>query len=477
MKSPSAIAASVLFITSACPAQVENPFVKRANEKPAAETSGESFVGLIEHILVPPDVLDSWLKDHPIKEDAAELRKAATGWIAEGLAVLDQTALTTGIVGLESSNASVGEQIYATENLPPGEGEWPFPTAFENRNIGYSFSAGAEAREGAMAMQANVTFSRMLPHRSWNELVESTRQPTDVFIPNFRIIRVSQAPSIKEPDPQESVDPFAYPAEKPPGYIPDRVHLIARASEFLPEPSGKGSAPDGELDQNPKNRGPERLIFYRGSVGDPAASPQPAITGNYLLSGKIVRVNQEAFSAWLQQTPLNEVPSAAESMVKKWRATGEAEDLVNLTATHLAGSKTTLESIEAYVFPTEWQPGKRQAGIDGKPSIMDFSSGTSFETRNTGSSIESEIHADPNGPVLKFGFERVTLTGESIHHRIQRNDQWVADIKFPIFVSNRWNSSLRVERGKWWLVGSGAALDSKGQFDPIYVDLAFIKVQ
>lgn len=466
MKEPSAIALSFLLVATVCRGQEENPFVKRAREKPVTEVSGESFVGLVEHILVPPEVLDAWLKEYPMKDDAAELRKAADGWIAEGIAVLDETALTTGLVGVPSSNHAVFEQIYATEVLPPEVGEWPFPTGFEKRELGYSFDSLATEVEGTMVLQADVFFTRMLSSAGWSELVESTRQPDDILTPNFRAIRVHQSPSLAV---GAVVDPFASPPKLPfdnsgPGFLPDQIHLITRAND---EVAGNES----------KITGPQRLIFYRGSAAKLSEKHHPAISGNYLLSAKIIRVEHATFSTWLNRSLLADVSSGAESVVGEWKAAGKAEDLVNLMGTQLAGSKTILENVKQVIYPTEWQQGKIGAGSNGNVGERDFSSGTSFETTNTGAELQAEINADSNGPILSYLFSRVIPNGESIHHRIQRGGEWVADIKFPVFFENRWNSSLRVERGKWLLVGSGAAIDANGKFDPSHVDLAFIKVE
>lgn len=471
------------------PAQEANPFVNQPPQKAAPLVSGEPFINLTENILVSSDLLDAWLEEHPLKEDATELRAAVQKWIAEGKASLDHTAVTAGTSGLDCTNESILEQIYPTEFEPPKPGEWPMGTSFETRNVGYSLEGSAAVREGAMVLLANAEFVRMLPHQAPHPLAEATREPDDVFIPRFQTIQIKQSPVKKGKPEAEENDPFN-PA-KPPAqsrkisqFNPGRIHLVARADDELPKPVIDPHATPAEVEKfveehRAKHAGVRqvRLMFFRGVIAKGPNPPQPQITGNYPVSARFVLVDHRLFSDWLQTQDLAAVAGSAAGAVEGWKKDGKAEVISTLTSNGRAGSKTSFGDWVEVSYPTEWEPVEGRPAGDGKQLQQEFSIGTSFETRYTGLQVDTTVVADPKGPLLEVFMERVIRGGDSVNHRIFRDGKWQADIKFPVFTSTRWNTHLRLVRGQWMLAGSGAAVDAKGKFDPGRTVLAFVKVE
>jgi hypothetical protein len=47
----------------------------------------------------------------------------------------------------------------------------------------------------------------------------------------------------------------------------------------------------------------------------------------------------------------------------------------------------------------------------------------------------------------------------------------------PRFSTNRWRTTLRLKRGEWMLVGSGAAFKEMGEIDHAHLVLTFVKVE
>ena len=478
----------LLLCCLATSAQEPNPFVNQPPAEAPVAAGGESFVNLTENILVPSDLLDVWLEEHPLKDDAAGLRAAVQGWIAGGKASLDHTAVTSGIAGLDCENWSILEQIYATEYEPPQPGEWPMATSFEARNLGYSTEGSAASQEGGMVLLAEIEFDRMLPHQAPHPLAEATREPDDVFIPRFQTFKMTEMPAVHPKPPVES-DPFADPkpaaaTRQIPRFAPGRIHLVARVDDKVSDPKIRPHATPAELEKfaeehRAKNAGVRqvRLIFFRGAIGAVPATPQPPVTGNYQVSVRFVKVDHRAFSDWLQGEDLATVTMSAAAKVEEWKKAGRAEVIGDLAATGRAGAETEFGDYVEVSYATEWEPGRRGEKIDGKLPQPEFSSGTSFETRYTGLVAGTSMIPDPQGPMVAFLLQRVIRGGDSVHHRIFRDGKWQADIKFPVFASNRWNSHLRVNRGQWMLAGSGAAIDAAGKFDPAHTVLAFLKVE
>ncbi len=462
-------------------AQEPNPFVKRDTKIIPPGASGDSFVNLIEHILVPADQLDAWLEKHPLGDDASALRTAAQIWLTEGSGRLDQTALSTGTAGREFHNNSIWEQSYATEYMPTPPGEWPFPTSFDTINLGYSASGGAGIEDGAMLLRAKMEFcGMMLPHHSWNKLAERTRLPDDVFIPRFRIITAERLfQDANGNQPQE--DPFAEPSPEPAGardlrFDPNKTYLASRADNDLPEPT-VGKNPDLQTKSMPLPPNHlVRLIFFRGTIlSKSAPAPQEPADIQHL-SIKLIQVKHRILSDWIQTNDLAQIPDLAWDAAKGWLEDGSAETITDLTGTHHPGSTCVIEDRQEVVYPTEWEPGKRSPATDGKPSQPEFSDATAFDTRNVGTMLGAQIVSDLKGSILKFGLKRVVEGGKSVHHRIFRDGEWKADATFPIFSTNAWESELRAKRGVWMLVGSGSDVDGKGKLDPEQAVLAFIRL-
>jgi hypothetical protein len=481
-------------LTAAVTAQEANPFLNQpAKEAPAGET-GDTFIELAEHIVVPADLLDGWLAEHPMKGDASGLRRVAQTWVEEGKAKLDHTALVTGTVGRDCSSESILEQIYATEYEPAEPEEWTQPTSFETRNIGYSLEGGAGQEKGKVTVYGDVSAVRMLPNRAWSALAEKTRKPTDVFIPRFRSIRVSQAPLptpkhttdpfgemrdndiVWQPDEDEAAsDPFSSPAPLPPRetmprFSPGKTYLAIRADDDLPLPVDPADpSPDSmKAPDLPANR-PVRLIFFRAEVAG-KASPTTQLQDNYTLTARLVTVEQKTLSEMLQKHELASIAGDAWTSIK-------GTTFRQVSGTCHTGAKGIVEDVVEVTYPTEWEPAKRIPAADGQPARREPSTPTSYETRNTGITMESAIIDDPKGSLLKLSLEQVIHGGNSVHHRILSNDEWKPDVIFPIMVSFRWRTQLRVNPGAWMFVGSGGALDAAGRFDPSRAVLAFVKVE
>ena len=459
-------------------AEEANPFVKNQPKEKPLPATGESFMVVEEQILVPADLLDGWLEKNPLTDDAAGLRAEVQTWVQEGAAQLDHTAVSTGTVGRDFGNQSHREQIYATDYMPPQPGEWPFPTAFETRNVGFDLKGNANVESGSVVFHSKMGFCGMLPHRAWSELAEKTRLPDDVFIPLFKHIEIEATPG-NDVSSDPSADPFA-PPPKPSTFIrfkPGVTYLAGRAANDLPESmvSGLPATNAGSLVKDPHRM--ERLFFFRGTVTQATDVDSTKSRGNLHVSAKLIRVNHKTFSDWLRTSEPTQVPLLAWTAVVGWLKGGEAKTISDLTSPNQSGSANKIENVLEAIYPTEYEPGKRPSSTDGKPSPPEPSQPTAFETRHVGVTLRSELMPDPNGPLLRIEFERVVDGGKSVHNRILREGEWKEDITFPVFVTNRWLSELRLVRGKWMLLGSGSDIDEKRKLDPAHAVLAFVKVE
>ncbi|MEK7952584.1 hypothetical protein [Luteolibacter soli] len=466
-----------------CPAQEENPYLTQSAPKAPAGPGGDSFLTLTEHIIVPSDLLDSWLANHSMAKDASELRTAAQKWIEEGTATIDSTALTAGTVGPSLANESIVEQIYATEYMPsPSPEDWTFATSFETRNCGYSIDGNSVREQGELVVRAENYFVRMLPHRAYDRVSEKTRQPDDIFIPRFRSIATHQA--LAGFDESYSDDPFASASPPPrtktrPSYPAGKTHLALRVDEDLPEPAIKWpleeKRDDEAADPLPEDR-PVRLIFVRSDkIDSPPESTEP-LPADYQLSVKLVSVDHLTLSAWLQGRDLATAAKEMNEVIETWNEDEKVNLISTLTGGVRNGTRTLLEDIKKLEYPTYYKPGKREPSADGKSTQLGLAVPGDLETRNLGISLETEISPGAGDPVMLLSLRRVLLGCYTVHHRVLRDGEWIADMTMPRFSENNWLTSLRVKKGEWMFVGSGSGFGEKGELDPSRAVLAFVKV-
>lgn len=447
--------------------------MKQKTKKAPPAEAGESFLSLEEHILAPANLVDAWQTGHPDEKDPGEFRAAVQDWIADGRATLDFSTLSAGIVGRDFNNESVLEQIYAIGRLHDGQdGEWKNPTSFETRWVGYEITGAGIRQKDRVGVRAAHTMTKMLPQQPWDELTAETRQPDDIFTPSFRNFRVPGAMNGQVADTAPEEGGVMHPA--------GRIHLALRADEDHPEPVVKVAKDDPAANQTEPEQAPDRpvrLIFFRNDPGADEPAADDPLPEDYLLSMRLIQVGQRQLSDWLQGRELGSASKELNEALEEWNEDGGVEILRTMSGAGRTGNTTLIEDVKEIIYPTEWVRGRRTTSEDGKDSRLEFATATSFETRNVGGQLTSRIEPDPGGPLLKLEMVRIIHSGFTVHHRTLRDGEWVADMTMPRFSTNRWGTTLRLKRGEWMLVGSGAAFKEKGEIDHEHLVLAFVKVE
>ena len=493
MKTPFVV--PLLLLALAAPGwcqEAPNPFVKQPGTKAPEPPAGASFASVVEHVLVPPDLLDDWLREHPLKEDATALRAAVQGWVVEGKAKLDHAALNLGTAGRKTTNATILEKMYPTEFGPGGAGAWPWPTSFDTRNLGHDMQTGVATVAGVPSLWTGMEYCEMTSSESYQQLIERTRQPTDLFLPRFRAMRLSQ----RDPNVDEAAaDPFAEPIRgksmmnynDPHGLVfkPDLMQLAGRF--------------DPVFDENPDNN-LSRLIFYRGSIAPPQKVNPTKAADVSRMSFRMIRVSLLTFSSWLQsRSPLAATTEAFEA-AEGWRKEGKADSIGELSTQARAGTKSVLENIEEYIYPTEympgndsevieqWEEGKKKDGKDGvatfkrmkitpRPGLDGAGLACAFDTRNLGNSIEATLSNDDQGLILSCNWVRVLHIANPVYHRVKVDDEWIPDVTMPLFSANMITSDARLQPGQWTLLGETSEFLKTEIVDRDHCLLVFVKVE
>ena len=170
------------------------------------------------------------------------------------------------------------------------------------------------------------------------------------------------------------------------------------------------------------------------------------------------------------ETPVND--AALREQVAKLVKDGKATVLETLMCLARSGQKATTESIEEFIYPTEYEPAEAAGTIEvkgqeeGEPAKKiqrDSAIGptpTAFETRNLGATLEIEPTLSRDGKVIDLRFvpEIVYHVGNQVWAE-WKGEHGNSPVQMPTMYSLRVNTSVVLVDGKPLLV---AALSPKG---------------
>lgn len=191
---------------------------------------------------------------------------------------------------------------------------------------------------------------------------------------------------------------------------------------------------------------------------------------------KLIRVQVEFIEvAHEDLTVLMDSEAAAKSDTRLRKSvgalvkSGKASIYETMMCTARSGQKATSESIEEYIYPTEYEPAVvpdeihttedgEKVKTDGKQHATGPTP-TAFETRNLGSTLEIEPTLGVNDKIIDL-----RLVPEIVFH--VRNETWAewngkhgkAPILMPIMYSLRTNTAITIIDGSYGLI---AALSPK----------------
>ena len=146
----------------------------------------------------------------------------------------------------------------------------------------------------------------------------------------------------------------------------------------------------------------------------------------------------------------------------KLAANGEAEIVETCVLIARSGEKALVESIAELIYPTEYDPSSPRHAVaqglaDGNFPVFRYLRPAdvitnSFETRNTGSTLEIEPTVGRGGKMvdLRISFEMVDRAGLTTFTEFR--DQWGdGSSRMPIFDSRRMTGSLTLKSGVFGL--------------------------
>lgn len=155
----------------------------------------------------------------------------------------------------------------------------------------------------------------------------------------------------------------------------------------------------------------------------------------------------------------------------------EAKVIETMIVVARPGQKATTESIEEYIYPTEYDPALtpetvevKAEEIEGEKTLKveapDLATGptpTAFETRNLGSTLEVEPNVGANDKIidLRFAPEIVYHVGNTVWST-WKDKRGTANIEMPKMYSIRTSTGVTVARGEYRLVSAQSPKGENG---------------
>lgn len=216
---------------------------------------------------------------------------------------------------------------------------------------------------------------------------------------------------------------------------------------------------------------------------------------------RIVRIQAEFIEVShdkLIELLLDEEPPSADATPLRKRLQemvrgGEAKLLETMLVNCRSGEKTTVESIQEFTYPTEYEPWELPNEVDapdkpqglspsdrqGLAALVAPATPRSFQTRNLGSTLQVEPIIGSNDKLVDLDFtpDMVWHTGDTIWGERKDPAGNVCRIALPDMFSMRLSTKLTCIHGQFNLAGVLSPKDAKGETDTSRKVMVFVRCQ
>lgn len=131
---------------------------------------------------------------------------------------------------------------------------------------------------------------------------------------------------------------------------------------------------------------------------------------------EMIEVNHADFTKWLLENRMERDATGLRRTVQEWVRAGQGTILETTTVMARSGQRAKVESIDEYIYPTEYDPPSVPNEVtlsDGAAAPISGVTPTAFETRNLGVTLEVDpvLNAEESAIDLNLAPERVELAG------------------------------------------------------------------
>jgi len=162
---------------------------------------------------------------------------------------------------------------------------------------------------------------------------------------------------------------------------------------------------------------------------------------------------------------------------------GEAGILETMCLTALPGQSATVESIAELTYPTEYNPGRVPERVNGATPPPDTPWGSpptpsSFDTKNTGSTLEVEAHIDSNGKVVELRLSpTIVYHVDTINWGSEKRAGAAGPIEMPVFHVLKMRTGVILVDGQPCMIAAQSPKDDKGFTDGSRKIMVFVRAE
>lgn len=209
----------------------------------------------------------------------------------------------------------------------------------------------------------------------------------------------------------------------------------------------------------------------KGSDADQASPKQIRV------QMELVEVTQENYDALLFGRELKVDATPLRKELQEWIKQGKAKIVETTMCVSMSGQKAKTESIDEYIYPTEYEPAATIENKEGGKTTYEVATPAAFETRNLGTTCEFDPMLDSGGKFIHFryDFAVVWLTGESIWSSRKDSLNNIEEMKMPRIYSVKSKGELALLNGKYAFASVLTPRDAQGRADGSRKLLLFMK--
>ncbi len=172
---------------------------------------------------------------------------------------------------------------------------------------------------------------------------------------------------------------------------------------------------------------------------------------------EFIEVDHDEFSDWLFENVMDADGTPLRNEVQKWIKEGRAEIVESATVAARSGQRAKVESIDEYIYPTEYDPPEIPNEVtlkNGATAPVSAATPTAFETRNLGVTLEVDPVLGTDSKIIDINLapELVELEGVSQWHHRTEDPRFMAHM--PTFYTQRITTQLTAYDGRYAFLGT-----------------------
>lgn len=463
------------------PPQAADPFQRTGleplpGEPPPAKPS--NVYGLVEYIEVPREAWLSYSAANPVGIDASALRAEVQGWIAAKKAKPIELTCVPTKSGQRMVVESIIEQRYPTEYYQTTP--LPVPSSFETRNIHFAFEWEPISSPDSKTVDSSFVpwITRLTGYTFHTPMQRKVAERGDANSPLIATQKTTVSISSRANLPAllDVTTPF-----DDSGNLRDDVRCLAffRAAPVPVAGSERPSESTYDILQgnsrvkmtqkqvddllNDRSEDPA-AVRRRDAVRAQVEKAEATIrTAAFMFEIERLEVTLADLNAWFAGKDLEAATSGLRKSAREWIQGGRGREVDRRTGPVKSGNRSVLESVFEIRYPTEF-------AYD--PAVAP----TTFETRNTGYTIELEPVLSADGKMVDVSIvpQDTRYCGKVVVHRAAFEGKMVPSIEQPIFATMRVSTNISTAVGQYSLLAINTPVNDNMQPDPQRRILTFI---